>query len=1010
MSRYFLLLWFCLLALAGFAQNPVTFRVQHFTTENGLPSNGIKGLKWDEKTGYLWIATEAGVVRYNGMEFKIYDANDEPHITNERCIFMVRNNAGRIYTADNYGNIFYIEKNKLVFFDRRANVPGVNYIGIAFSDKLYNTKIQYGEPAWSAQFNQTFPVDDTAGYVINSGHLIYFSHSVTSPVVVNKNVSYGFKCGNHLFMQDQEKNIYRVDRSSKEILQKTSLEGVTAEQIKHGYFSWETGMKHPVLFSGKNAWLIIYDGGKLTSRLICDIVPQDVLIRYVQYDEERKTLFIGTDSEGLIVIEQNRVLSVKAPLGTPNQRNSYYSQIELSNGNVLTNEGHILGFSLPRQPLFPITGRFSMNTLMVGDSVLWFTQPIPGNPNISLLYQYNFRTGVKKMFPNIRENYLLVMAASGDDLYMSRDSGIYRLRNDSLEQLFVYNGRKSGMDYDMKEISPGIFLIANCNSLLRFDVNERKLDTVYGPDKYCFRTIWKYKDYVFIGSYGAGLFIYKNGIINPLPLDKNKYLLFTHCFVKDDEDYCWISTNRGLFKTSIADLTDAFDKNATEVYYYFYGKNDGMDMTEMNGGCTPCALIKKDKTISFPTMDGLLWVHPAAAKPVLPNGDIDVDNISVDSLKIDPDSFHTKELTWKTKEIIIRLGISAFGNKENIYLDYRLNGEPWRPVDIERGMEIRFSNLPSGDYNLEIRKRNGFGADNYSYKLLQFHITTPWYKKWWFYPLLILAIAGLFRIYLNFRTRQLIRKQFRLETQVAEKTRELQLKNEVLEKADTIKTRLISIISHDIITPLKFLTAGGKNLVEKKELMSEDLQKETLREMVNTSQELQLLSTNILNWIKYQNENRRLAKEQINAHELTNQVLGVLNSLAKQKNISLKNEIDPDLNIYQYYEPLSILIYNLVSNAISFTDRGSIIIGNKGDTVLFVKDEGVGMTPEQIQNILSDQFIVSSANIDNRKGNGLGYLIIKDLLKIMGSAFSIQSEKGRGTTVSIILKNDGNVV
>ena len=190
-------------------------------------------------------------------------------------------------------------------------------------------------------------------------------------------------------------------------------------------------------------------------------------------------------------------------------------------------------------------------------------------------------------------------------------------------------------------------------------------------------------------------------------------------------------------------------------------------------------------------------------------------------------------------------------------------------------------------------------------------------------------------------------------------------------------------------------------------MMTEELQYETLREMTITSQELQLLCTNILNWIKYQNKNRRLVKEHFNVHELTNQVLGVLNSLAKQKNLKLLNEVTADLNIYQYYEPLKILIYNLVSNAINFTDRGSIVIGNKevnSETILYVKDEGLGMSAEQIQNVMSDQFIVSSTNVDNRKGNGLGYLIIKDLIAMMDSHFTIQSEKGKGTVVSIYLK------
>jgi K+-sensing histidine kinase KdpD len=64
------------------------------------------------------------------------------------------------------------------------------------------------------------------------------------------------------------------------------------------------------------------------------------------------------------------------------------------------------------------------------------------------------------------------------------------------------------------------------------------------------------------------------------------------------------------------------------------------------------------------------------------------------------------------------------------------------------------------------------------------------------------------------------------------------------------------------------------------------------------------------------------------------------------------------------------------------------------------------MTPEQIQNIMADQFIISSANIDKRKGNGLGYLIIKDLVKMMGASLEIKSEKGRGTEVFIHIPVD----
>ena len=61
------------------------------------------------------------------------------------------------------------------------------------------------------------------------------------------------------------------------------------------------------------------------------------------------------------------------------------------------------------------------------------------------------------------------------------------------------------------------------------------------------------------------------------------------------------------------------------------------------------------------------------------------------------------------------------------------------------------------------------------------------------------------------------------------------------------------------------------------------------------------------------------------------------------------------------------------------------------------------MTQEQINNIMADHFIISSANVDNRKGNGLGYLIIKDLLKIVRGSLFIHSVKEKGTLVTVRL-------
>src|SRR4051812_17685910 len=123
------------------AQPPATFQVRHYTTENGLPANGIKGIQWDKATGFFWIATEGGIVRFNGIDFKTYTNRNTPFIASERFRFLVRNNKGDIYAADDHENILRVQKNTLVLYrtGSKATARGTYfaYYGLPVSDSFF---------------------------------------------------------------------------------------------------------------------------------------------------------------------------------------------------------------------------------------------------------------------------------------------------------------------------------------------------------------------------------------------------------------------------------------------------------------------------------------------------------------------------------------------------------------------------------------------------------------------------------------------------------------------------------------------------------------------------------------------------------------------------------------------------------------------------------------------------------------------------------------------------------
>ncbi len=990
------------------------FMVRHFGTEDGLPSNGIKGMEWDKKTQFLWMATEAGIVRYNGLSFKTFSAADDTTISNKRFLFLTRNNAGVLYFGDETGSVFRVTNNTVSF--KQKGLPGINvpnnYFTLTISDQLFDHGIE-GTPSvlFVPHYVSTVPMGDSSCLVLKDDSLYFYSVSLKVPEHIplpGFAVRKGFLIDNIIFLEDAERRFFRYDHKLKKVFPvELTLDGNRSLSSGNYTMPWQNGMKFPVLVLENMAYQVRYINGRLQGKEICDVVPTGIRVEHAQYNEPAGILFLATDSRGLYIIKKHVLESMKAATASTYEKVSYYAQIELPDGNVLTDAGHVIGKN-PQKMKPPIKGWFDAFVYRSGDSVIWYTKDHPqgGYP---CLHKYNLRTGQITVFGKVHTPAQPVLTESSGNLYQANVQGLWKLSGDSL---VLFDDRiqaaTNGLPFDMKEISPGVLGIATCSTFMSYDIATKKLNTIYKSSNHCIRTFWLYKDYIFFATYGNGLYAYRNGKVKALPLDKNKYLLFTHCFVEDDYGFCWISTNRGLFKVKIDDMIAAFESDQSEVYYHYFGKDDGMTMTEMNGGCVPCALELKNKTISFPTMEGLVWVDPANAKPVLFGGNVYIDEFSVNNKRVNLDSVQYSKLDASNGEIEIRFSYTAWENPENVYISYFLDdSSAWKVLDESDASRIRFVNLRPGNHHLRIKKSNGFGINNFTYKDIRFYVTTPWYERWWFYLLSALAIVGLISLIIRLRTRQYRERQLKLELMVFEKTKELQEKNVMLEKNNTIKTRLISIINHDIITPLKFLAVTGNKLVQRKDLMSSELRDETILDMSRTSKELQTLSTNILNWIKYQNEGRGLVKDNFDLHEMSEQVIAVLEPIAHQKGMNIINDVETGTEVFQFVEPLKILLYNIVSNAVNFSDKGSVAItsdASDGHVTLSVSDEGIGMTEDQIDNLISDRPIIPGLGPGKGKGHGLGYLIIRDLLKVTGASLTIESEPGEGTIVHITFK------
>ena len=227
---------------------------------------------------------------------------------------------------------------------------------------------------------------------------------------------------------------------------------------------------------------------------------------------------------------------------------------------------------------------------------------------------------------------------------------------------------------------------------------------------------------------------------------------------------------------------------------------------------------------------------------------------------------------------------------------------------------------------------------------------------------------------------------------------------EELEKSEKIKADFASMIVHDLRSPLNNIV-GIASMIEEGLLGSiSEEQKKWLGKIKVNSGELLLLINDFLDLSKIEAGHIELVKEPVDLNQLIKNTVESFLVLAKNRNISLRNRADPALPALEA-DPrrLAQVVSNLVSNAIKFTpEGGEIEIGaeqeNHAEIKLWVKDNGVGIPPEEMEKLFQKYAQTSSGKTSPQQGTGLGLLIVKTIVESHGGTVGVESVVGQGST------------
>ncbi len=248
----------------------------------------------------------------------------------------------------------------------------------------------------------------------------------------------------------------------------------------------------------------------------------------------------------------------------------------------------------------------------------------------------------------------------------------------------------------------------------------------------------------------------------------------------------------------------------------------------------------------------------------------------------------------------------------------------------------------------------------------------------------------------------------RLAQALVDSNRELEARNQEVERATQLKSRFLANMSHELRTPLNAIMGFSELLGDPATGETTERQRRWLGHIRNGSTHLLQLINDILDLSKIEADQMEFCPEAVRLSEVIPEVMAIVRPLAQSRRVNLAEDVPEDLVAEVDRTRLKQIIYNLMSNAVKFTPAHGLV---RIEAVAFaeficisVRDTGVGIRPEDQEIIFEEFRQASETNKGVLEGTGLGLAITKRLVERQGGRIWLESETGKGSRFSFTLR------
>ena len=778
---------------------PTQYKIDAYGRHDGLPGGAVWGMVQDE-VGYLWLGTQSGLVRFDGVRFEVFDRTSHPGLVNDDIRAVHLAGDGSLWLGTYGGGAFRLQNGVFSSVGTDPDLPhGVVYD--ITEDRHGN--LWFATAAGAARLAP----DGSLTHLTEADGLV---HDRVFRIVEDSRGGLWFATliGGLSVLRDGEFTSY------------TRADGLVSNQVHDifedrngqiwigtygGGLHWmgENGPEAVTLPDGMagngiqrmiedrdgNLWLGTYANGLIRwrdgSAVHLNHGAMDSAFVFDLLEDVEGNLWLATRA-GLVRIQDGKFLGIGAPEGLADA--TFVVTGDADNGVVwVGTEGHGL-YRLEGEAIRRITAEDGLASDNVSALALDHSGGLwVGSFGAGLNHLTDAGIRIYGQDDGLPSNHLFsLLVDDAGQLWVAADGGLSVYRNGIFETYTIDDGLPDALVRQMfLDRGGNLWLGTNGGGVSRFDGerfhNYGVEDGLAGNIVFAFHE--DLDGHLWVGTRSSGLSVYRDGRFSSLGPQHGLPQAGIYALASDHQGFLWMTGPAGLVRASRIDLLRLLDGEDFTPDILFFDESDGLRGVQFAGGFQPASWQGPDGRLWFPGQAGLTVVDPARLSFNPRPPPVVIEDVRIDGQPRPPQAL---VLAPGPANLEIRYAALSLTAPQNIEFRYRLEGfdREWQSVGSRRS--AYYTGLPPGEFRFLVQATNNDGVWNTRGAELEIVQSARFYQMPWVWLLcgILLLLLGL--LVLRLLVRRYREREQRLADLVKERTSQLERALESVERASRI--------------------------------------------------------------------------------------------------------------------------------------------------------------------------------------------------------------------------------